>query len=273
RSLAKRPEFTAIAVLTLALGIGANVAIFAVVNSVLLRPLPFPEADRIVWIRHHAPGLDLPELESSDGTLVLYQEHARTLQHVAAIDEDQRNLTGGVEPARVAAAVASPELFDVLRVEPMLGRRLLASDAEQGAAPVAVLTHSGWTTHFGRSPDAIGQTIELDGVRTEIVGIMGPGYAYPEPETAVLLPRTVPTNPQFGNFGIGTIARLAPGVPFEAARTEIQALQRRLPELEAGELTQEFLDEAGWSVTVEPLRDYVVGDARTALWVVLGTVG
>jgi predicted permease len=242
------------------------------VNGVLLRPLPYPEADRIVWIRHHAPGLDLPELENSEGTLALYRDQARLLGSIAGVDDQQRNLTGGLTPARVEVAVVSPELFDVLRVEPVLGRRLLPSDAAEGASPVAVLTHGGWTAHFGRARDAIGQTIELNGVRTEVVGVMPAGFAFPETETAALLPRPVPADPQFGAFGIGGIARLAQGATLEAGRAEITALQRRIPELEA-DITQEWLDAAGWGVTVEELRDTIVGDARAALWIVLGTVG
>jgi putative ABC transport system permease protein len=271
RGLAKRPGFAAVAVGTLALGIGANVAIFAIVNAVLLRPLPYPESDRLVWVRHHAPGLNVPTLESSDGTIALYREHARTLAVMAGIEQRDRNLTGGVEPARVRVAVVSPELFDVLRVEPTLGRRLLPADAREGAPPVAVLTHAGWNARFGGAPDVIGRTIELDGVATEIVGVMPEGYAYPAPETMLLLSRTVPAEPQFGTFGIRGIARLADGVTLEAARAEVTALQPRLTEM-FPDLPLATLREMGWSATVEPMRAATVGDARTALWIVLGTV-
>ncbi|MGH7505477.1 MAG: ABC transporter permease, partial [Longimicrobiales bacterium] len=160
RSLAKRPGFTAVAVLTLGLGIGANAAIFAVVNAVLIRPLPYPDSERLVWFGHHAPGLDLPDLENSEMTVALYAEQARSFVHVASYEGGARNLTGGTEPARVQIAEVTPSLFDVLSVAPARGRRLVDADAAPGAPPVAVLTHKGCTDHFGRSPGAVGETIE-----------------------------------------------------------------------------------------------------------------
>src|SRR5690606_37583968 len=176
RNLAKRPGFSAIVVLTLALGIGANVAILAVVNAVLIRPLPYPESERIVWIKHHAPGLNLPELENSQGTLRLYKEHARSFSHFGAVREERRNLTGGVQPTRVRVAYVTPSMFGVLGVQPALGRALTDEDAEPGAPPVIVLTDAGWSAHFGRAPDVLGRTIELDGVRAEVVGVMPEGF-------------------------------------------------------------------------------------------------
>jgi hypothetical protein len=115
RTIAKRPGFTFVAVLTLALGIGANVAIFAVVNAVLIRPLPYFESERLVRITHHAPGLNLPDLENSAGTFTLYQKFARSFSGIAGYTSTERNLTGGTEPARIGVLRTTPSLFDVLR--------------------------------------------------------------------------------------------------------------------------------------------------------------
>lgn len=272
RNLAKVPVFSAVVVLTLALGIGANVSIVAVVNAVLIRPLPYPDSDRIVWIKHHAPGLDLPELENSQGTLRLYKEHARSFSHFGAVREEKRNLTGGVQPTRVQVAYVTPSMFGVLGVTPSLGRPLVDEDAEPGATPVVVLTHAGWSAQFGRAPDVVGRTIELDGVTAEVVGVMPEGFAYPKPETVGLLPYRIEPDGPFHAFGIQGLARLAPGVTLETARTEVSQLQPRLSEMFSIP-TPEFLERARWTASVTPFRDVVIGDAAAGLWIVLGTVG
>jgi predicted permease len=273
RTLARLPAFTLTVVLTLALGIGANVAIFAIVNSILLRPLPYPESGRIVWIRHHAPGLDLPELENSPGTLALYEQHARSFSELAAVNGTQRNLTGGKEPARIEVLEAMPSLFDVVRVRPRLGRALVEEDTRPGATPVAVLTHAAWSAYFGAAPDVIGRTVQLNGVTTEIVGVMPKGFSFPVSAAAsAVLPIRPDPRGDFGSFGFGAMARLAPGVELDAAQGEVTALQARIPELYP-DVTPDFLRRVGWSASVRTLRDATVEDARTALWIVLGTVG
>jgi len=272
RGLARRPGFSAVIVLTLALGIGANVAIFTVVDGVLLEPLAFPEPERMVSVRHHAPGVDLPEIETSLGMVNVYNRWARSLEAMAAIDDDSRNLTGGDRPDRVQVLSVSEPFFRVARTAPAIGRSFTAEDAAPGATPVAILTHGAWTGRFGREPGIIGRTVRVDGVPTEVIGVMPPEYAFPDAETALLLPLYVPEDATFGTFGRVGIARLAEGVTFDEARREVEALQARIPEYDA-EMTPEFFEQAGWSVTVETLRDRLVGDARASLWIVLGTAG
>ena len=270
RSLAKRPGFTLVTVLTLALGIGANVAIFAIVNSVLVQPLPYPDADRIVAIQHHAPGLDFENLDNSPGTQALYREHARSFSSLATVEGTQRNLTGGREPARVSAILTTASLFDVLRVSVALGRPLLESDEVEGASPVAVLTHSAWQTHFGGAGDVIGRTVALNGVATEIVGVLPREYRYPDAETALLLPLIESGEPQFGSFGAQALARLRPGVDLAGAEAELKSLQPRM--MERFELPATFVESTGWDVSLATLRDRTVGDAASMLWIVFGAV-
>jgi putative ABC transport system permease protein len=273
RALAQRPGFTLTVVTTLALGIGANVAMFAVVNSILIRPLAYPESDRIVWIRHHAPGLQLPELENSAGTLALYEQHARSFSALAAANGTNRNLTGGKEPARIEVLEAKPSLFDVLQVRPRLGRAFVDADAAPGATPVAVLTHAAWSSYFGAAPDIIGRTVKLNDVTTEVIGVMPQGFVVPVAASAsALLPIRPDPAAGFGTFGFGAMARLAPGVDLGAAQREVTALQDRIPELYP-DVTLEFLRRVDWSASVRTMRDVMVEDARTALWIVLGTVG
>ena len=271
RSLARRPGFTVIAALTLALGIGANVAIFAVINGILLRPLPYPESERIVNVMHHAPGIQLPELENSPGTFSLYQQYARSFSSIAGIQEGSRNLTGGLQPVRVQVAEVSPSWFDVMQVQPLRGRRFIEADADTLAAPVAILTYEGWQAHFGGRDDVLGSLVEIDGASTEIIGILPP-RAYTNPDMAVMLPMFIDPNGPMGRFGTIGVARLAPGVTLDAARREIDQLQARIPEHSNNQMTAETLDRLGWSASLQTLRDRITGDIRPALLIVLGTV-
>jgi predicted permease len=272
RALAKRPGYAAIAAFTLALGIAANVAIFTVVDAVLLNPLPYPAADRIVIVRHHAPGLDLPDLDISPGLAALYREEARTLTRLAAYETGELNLTVNGRPDRVETAQVTPEIFDILAVRPSLGRPFREPDAHKGAPRVVILTHGLWQSRFGGDPGVVGRRIELDGVRAEVVGIMPAGFAFPDAEARILVPLWLDPAGGFGSFSPEALARLAPGVSLEAARREITALQRRIPE-RFPDLPSEFLDRAGWSATVTPLRDHIVADISTMLWILFGTVG
>ncbi|HSW49047.1 MAG TPA: ABC transporter permease, partial [Bryobacteraceae bacterium] len=273
RTLARRPGYTVTAVVTLSLGIGATVAIFSVVNAVLLRPLSYPDADRLVAITHHAPALNIPTLTNSAGTLNLYWKEADFLQVLAAYDTEQRNLIGGPQPERVEILAASPQIFDVLRVQPAMGRPFSTADAAEDAAPVVLLTHASWISRCGTDPDIVGRTLVLDGVTTEIVGVLPEGFAFPDADAVAMVPLYVDPNGTFGEFGTDAVARLTPSFTLDQAQQRATELQGRLTEV-FPDLEQTFLDQAGWSVTVERYQDYVVGDdVASALWVVLGTVG
>lgn len=273
RALARMPGFTSSAAVTLALGIGANVAIFAVVNTVLLRPLPYPDADRIVSIRHHAPGLDLDELESSEGMLSFYAQEADFFEALAAFRSTERNLVGGPNPERVELTTATPEIFDVLRVQPAIGRPFSAADVREGAPPVVLLTDAAWRSRFGADPDVIGRTLRVDDVVTEVVGVMPRGFAFPDPDAVGLVPLRIDPEGPFGTFGTRAIGRLADGLTVEGAARRARDLQARVPDF-FPDLEQEFLDRAGWTVTLERYQDRVIGDeVASALWIVLGTVG
>jgi predicted permease len=271
RGLAKRPGYTAVAVTTLALGIGATVAIFTVVNAVLLRPLPYPDSDRIVTIRHHAPAIGMPELESSPGLITHYREGARTFTRAAGYENRERNLAGGGRPERVRAVGITPEIFDVLAVRPALGRPFIDTDAMEGAAPVVLLTDAIWRARFGADRGIVGRRVDLEGVSTEIVGVMPAGFSFPNPETRLLMPLWLDPARGFGTFGTRTLARLAPGAGLEAARREIEDLQRRIPE-RFPDMTADMLQRFGWAVTLEPWRDTVVRDVSAALWILFGAV-
>jgi putative ABC transport system permease protein len=272
RALAKRRGYAAAAAFTLALGIGANVAIFSVVNAVLLRPLPYPESDRIMSIRHHAPGINLPELQSSPGLIDLYRASSRTLTHVAGYEMRQANLTGSGRPERVRTLAVTPEFFDALALRPALGRAFAESDAQQNSPVVGILTHALWQTRFGADPAIVGRQAQVDGKPMEVVGVMPSYFSFPDPEARLLVPLWLDPARGFGTFGTRTIARLAGTESVGGARQEVIAIQRQIP-VRFPDLRQETLDRFGWSVTLEPLRERIVRDVATPLWILLGSVG
>ena len=271
RSLSKRPGYSAAAIVTLALGIGANVAIFTVINAVLLRPLPYPEADRIVMIRHHAPGINFPELQSSPGLIDHYREGARTITGVSGYEVRAFNLAGNGAPDRVRAIAVTPGFFDTMAVRPVLGRSFVGGDAQEKSARVAILSHQLWVSRFGADPTVVGRSMQLDGQPTEIVGVMPREFVFPDADTRLLIPLWLDPKRGFGTFGTRTLARLAPGVTLEAARVEIDALQHRIPE-RFPDLTKETLERFRWSATISRLRDIVIRDIATPLWLLFGSV-
>ena len=273
RALARAPLFTAAAVGTLGLGIGATVAIFTVVNAVMLRPLAYPDADRIVAVTHHAPGWGFPEIANSPGTLNFLSERADFFSAIAGHRTAARNLVGGPRPERVTLISVQPSVFDVLETRPALGRPFLPDDAKEGAPAVAILTDAAWRSRFGGDPSVVGRPIELDGVSTEVVGVMPPGFSFEDRQAVALVPLPSDPNGPFGAFGIRAIARLAPGVDLEAARRRASELQAQLPD-RFPELAPDFFEQAGWGVSVQRLQDRIVGEEMaSALWVVLATVG
>jgi putative ABC transport system permease protein len=274
RALWRRPGFTIAAVSTLGLGIGATVALWTIVESVLLRPLPYSESNDILTMTHAAPGMDLPaDLENSAGTVLLYRQRARTVTDVAVMDDAARNVTGGGEPVRMSVQQVTPEFFDVLRIDPAMGRRFYAEDAVPGPVRVAILTDASWRAHFGGDRDVIGRTIRIDGEPAQVVGVMPPGFIVPESrEAGLLLPLWLDEVNNLTTFGLTGLMRLAPGATLEMAQEELSGLQMQLPEIAPG-LTAELLERTGWSVNVERYRDRIVRSIAPTLWILLAVVG
>jgi predicted permease len=271
RTLRRNPGFAVVAIITVALGIGANTAIFAVVNAILLRSLPYPNADQIVAIRHHAPGLTRTELYSSPGLIAYYRKSARMVASIVGYEGSDRNLTGIGPAARIRAVAVSPELFDVLGTQPALGRRFYESDVVPNARPVVLLTHQAWQSRFGGDVGVLRRTIDLDGRRAEIIGVMPPAFAFPDHRTELLLPLWIDPNGIFGDFGTITVAKLASGATLERAREEMNILQRGVS-AQFGIPPQVF-DGWRWSVTTERLQDRIIGNTSRPLWILLGSVG
>jgi predicted permease len=274
RSLMRRPGFTAIATLTLGLGIGATVAIFGVVNAVVLQPLPFPDSDRIVELRHHAPGIDLPELTNSPGTLEFYRDRARSWDLLVAIGGGGANLQISDRTNRVGVFTAEPGIFDMLSLRPAIGRAFTEADVVQDPAQnVALITSALWRREFGEDPNVVGRTVSLDNRTIEIIGVLPDDFRMPNfGEVDMMAPLWVDPDGGWGTFGTTVYGRLGPGVTFEAASQEIAALQRQVPEYDP-EITLERLEAFGWQASIRTMKEAVVGDTGSQLLIVFGTVG
>lgn len=272
RSFARSPLFTGVAVLTLALGVSAAIAIFTIVNAVLLRPLPFPDADRLVLL---GGSTDRGPSERISGPLYFrYADESRTLDAVAAYSEEPANLTDPHDPQRVAAARVTPSLFGVLRTPPRLGRVLAAADAQPDAPPVVVLGDALWRSRFGADPDVVGRIIDVDATRTEVVGVMSPGFAFPGPDTVLWQPLHIDRETTLlGNFFYQSIGRLAGGVTWAQGQAELDTLLPDLREVFPDQFAAPYLAESGYRPVMVPLLETVVGDIRATLWILLGAVG
>ena len=275
RRVRANPGFTLLSLLTLAVVVGANVAIFAIVNAVLLRPLPLPDSERLVALRHAAPGLaQLDELPVSDALHFLYADESRTLESVAAYRDEQVSFTGPENPQRVEASSVTASFFDVLRTPPRLGRSFTAEEDRPGAAPVIVLSDGLWRSRFGAELGVVGRVVEIDGESVEVVGVMPPGFSFSQQEIDLWRPlRLDRENVQLGAFGINAVARIADGSTLGQVRAELGAMISNLVEIFPDEGAAPILANAGFRPLVDPAREVVVGDIEATLWILLGAVG
>jgi predicted permease len=273
RRLASSPSFTLIALVTLGVAIGVNVAIFSLVNTILLRPLPYDQPGRLVGLWHAAPGLDLPQMPQSPGTYLHYRQNADAFEDLAIYATAQPTLTGEGSPERLEATRVSASLFSTLRVPAMLGRHLRQDEQAPGSPPVIVLSHGLWQRRFAGDRDVIGRSARIDGIPHEIVGVMPRGFAFPRPEIQAWLPLEIdPANVPLGAFGSQGIARLAPGVDVEQAKAELDALIPGLVDAYPEDGAGPILLNSGLTSMVRDLREDSVGDVRVALWILLGAV-
>ena len=272
RVLLKQRGFTVVALLTLALGIGANSAIFGIVNAVLLRPLPYQEPDRVVLLWSH--WTNWSKTWVSQGELVDYQEQARSLEHVAAFSATSFNLTGGGDPLRVRAAQVQPEVFAALGAQPLAGRLFTADEDRPGHEHVVMLTEGLWRSQFGSDPSIIGRAIQLDAEPYTVVGVLPASLRLPldyasRTFTQVWVPLALgPNDPQArGNHGLNALGRLRPGIPLAQAQAEVDAITRGFFQRYANVYDKEF----GLTLVTAPRE--VFGDVRPALEVLLLAVG
>ena len=273
RGFTRSPGFTAVAVLTLTLGIGATTAVFTLVDGVILEPLPFPDPDELVSVQHEGRGGE-DRLPISVGLYLLYAAQAGSFESIAMHRPTVVNLLGDGDPERIAGSSVTPSFFGVLGVGAALGRTLLAEDGVRDAEPVVVLSHGLWQSHFGGDVAIVGRTVDMGGTRHRVVGVLPKGFAYPDAEVQLYIPLVVdPARAPLAAFGSTGIARLSDAATLQGADTELQGLIGRLAELFPEDGAPAFLEEVRLRAVVRPLKDAIVGDVSRTLWILLGTVG
>jgi predicted permease len=267
RTLLKSPGFTLVALLALALGIGADSAMFSIVDAVLLRPIPYVQPERLLKV--YSSTENFKRSSVSYPNFLDWQRRSGSFDTMAAYRTDNFNLTGQVDPERLRGEMASATLFEVLGVRPLIGRTFVDAEDRRGAAPVAVLTSSLWRSRFGGSPDVLGRSITLNGTLYTVIGVVSSDDVVFQ-RVSVIVPIGQWAEPLFWDRGVGmgmrVIGRLKPGIALQQAQAELDGI--------AVGLAREFPREDKQSgIYAVPLRDDFIGDVRTPLLVLLAAVG
>ena len=273
RMLRKSPGFTAVAALTLALGIGANTSIFSVVSAVLLRPLPYANPGQLIFVSEAKPEAGISGLGMSYPTFTELRDDNRLFSAIAGLGGHALVLTGHGEPSEVSTVVVTSEFFSVLAAEPLLGRVFVAEDGQRGAAPVVVLSENLWRDRFGADPRIISRSITLDMRPYTVIGVMPASFHTPflNQTNQVWIP--LAQDPLFSvwmtkplqEHWMAVIARVRPDISSAQLRTDLDTIGARL--------ANEFPAEKGWAIRTEPLQQTITGDVKLPLLLLLGAVG
>jgi putative ABC transport system permease protein len=268
RMLLKSPGFTIVAVIALALGIGANSAIFSVVNTVLLRPLPYKAPERLVMVWEDDTKDGHPRDTPAAANYIDWRDQNQVFEGMSAIADVSFNLTGSGEPERISGRRVSANLFSLLGVEPQLGRAFTPEEDQPSAARVAIMSHGLWQRRFGSDAKIIGQSLTLNGQSVTVVGVMPPHFQFPSREDELWIPIAF-TSQEAANRGrhyLQVVARMKPGVTLQQAQAEMNTIAARLQQ-------QYPNSNTGLGATVVSLHEQLVGDIKPALLVLLGAVG
>ena len=269
RQLRKSPAFAVVAVLTLALGIGANTAIFSVVDGVLLKPLPYKEPGKLVRVWHVPPAKSFPGISTfavSAANFIDWQSQNHVFEQMTIFSYRSFTATGSDKPEQLDACAVSSSFFSLLGVEPLLGRALLPEEDQQGKANVVVLSYGLWRERFASNPGIVGQNISLDGQNFLVAGVMPRDFRVPEfAQLWTPMAWTDKERAVRGEHHYVVMARLKPGIDLNQAQAEMNTISTRLEQ-------QYPEDDKGWGATVRPLHADIVGDVRPALLVLLGSV-
>ena len=265
RSLLKRPGFTAVAIITLALGIGANSAIFSMVNAVLLRPLAYPQSEQLVQFDGVNPQKGITQSNMSVPDFADWQSQNQLFEQMAGFVTGGSLLVSGDETERVRGSDVTAEFFPLLRINAALGRTLQPDDSQKGSESVVVLSHGLWQRRFGSDPNIIGTKVKASGKESVVVGVMPVGFDYPA-RTELWEPFPVdPLAERRDNRYLSVITRLKPGITLAQAQAEMHAINQRL--------AQSYVEtNTGWSVQLTGLQERMVGAMRSSLLVLLGAV-
>jgi predicted permease len=276
RRLLQLPGFTTIAVVTLAIGIGANAAIFSVIEGVLLKPLPFAHPDQLVVIDHAAPGVGLKRTGSAPFLYYTYREDARVFQDVAMWTSDTESITGVAEPEEVPSLIVTDGLLPILGVTPALGRVFTKDDDSPKGAETVILTDGYWRNRFGADRGVVGRRLLVNGRARDIVGVLPASFRFGDRQASIVLPmRLNRSEVHLGQFSYSGVARLKPGATIEQAAADVARLVPvsldRFPPFPG--FSRRMFDEAKISPNLRLLKDDVIGDVGSVLWVLMGTIG
>ncbi|MGH9403432.1 MAG: ABC transporter permease [Terriglobia bacterium] len=278
RRLGRTPGFTAISLLTIALGVGATTAIFSVVNGVLLKPLPYPRPDQLVGVWLTAPGVHLKQNELSPSDYFIFREQSRAFQDIGLYDGDTVTVQNGrAEPKRVRALDVTDGVLPLLGVTPALGRSFTRSEDTPSGPATAMLSYGNWQRSFGGSPAAIGKTIIVNSKPTIVIGVLPRKFRFlDESDPLLLLPfRFDRSKTNLGNFSYDALARLKPGATIAQANADVARMLpivlRSFPPPHG--FTTKLFEEARLGPKVHPLKQDVVGDVGSVLWVIMGGIG
>jgi predicted permease len=270
RMLRKNPGFTLVVVLTLALGVGANTALFSILNSVVLQPLPYPEASRLVWLAETWPGVEKTSI--SYPNFIDWREQQTVFDRVGAYRTKSYNLTGDAEPVLTTVGEMSHDVMSALGIQPAIGRSFTPEEDSASGAPVTLLSDALWRSRYGAAPGIVGQTITLDGRAYTIVGVMPPIFAFPRaatlwvPLAPVVAATTGISTNRAAHSGIHAVGQLKPGVTLEQARANLDAI--------AVQLDAQYPDaNRGHRVHMTSLHESLVGSASKTLWPLFGAAG
>jgi len=276
RRLGRAPVFTAVTIATLAIGIGANTAIFSVIEGVILKPLPYPHPEELVAVSLTAPGVGVKDLTLSRADYLVYREQNRTFQDIGLYMGDSRNVTGIAQPEHLAGLDVSDGLLPILGVTPLVGRSFTRADDTPGSPETVILTYGYWRRKFGGDRSVIGKTIAVDGTLRQIIGVLPQEFRFGGSDLALLVPLQFdPAKTTLASYNFDSIARLKPGVTLEQANADVA---RMLPIV-----LRSFPPPPGYSVqmfenarigpNLRTLKQDVVGDVGKVLWVLMGGIG
>lgn len=277
RRLGRSPMFTFITLLMLAAGVGANTAVFSVLDGVLLKPLPYPEPGRLVGVWHSAPGLNFPHLNMSPSNYFIYSEQSHAFQSAGIYQDDSVSVTGVGEPEQVPALDVTKEVLPILGVRPLLGRLFSSQDVLPSSPATILLTYGYWEHKFGGSSSAIGRAIIADGKPRQIIGVLPQGFRFlDKPNIALIVPIQFDRAKTFlGQFSYEGLARLKAGVTLAEANADVARMlpivMRSFPPPPG--FSVELFQKAHITPDVHPLMQDVVGNVRSLLWVLMGGIG
>jgi predicted permease len=276
RRLGRAPMFTAITLLTLAIGVGANTVIFSVIEGVLLKPLPYPHAEQLIGVWHTAPGVNLPNLNMAPSIYFIDREQNTTFQDIGVYDGDAFSVTGAGEPEHVRGLDVTDGTLPLLGVTPALGRLFTRQDDTASAPATVVLSYAYWQQKFGGATSVIGSSITMDGKARQIIGVLPRNFQFLDFNDAALV---IPlqwdrSKTKLGNFSYRAIARLKPGVTMQQASTDMARLLpvvlRSFPAPEGFSIG--LFEKAHFAPNLRPLKQDVVGDIGKVLWVLMGSI-